>query len=214
MWGRRRRGAEIVVGAEFRRSRRRRARGRRRSGTPRIVAAEFAERVGLSDQSGKFGERIATGSRCGGRRTSHQRFIRTIGLLGLVVRHSVPDCLSAPPPLAREPASNAVRRMRITSLSSGASTPRRNLAPKSFWTILDNAAVNEASLSPRTTRASRQARHSVPRTDRQGTRSPRSEDRPAFNDSHTALSDGFQQRFKTFIEGGAPLAQRVSIPVY
>ena len=38
------------------------AAGRRRGGAARVVATEFGERVGLSDQARKFGERIAGGT--------------------------------------------------------------------------------------------------------------------------------------------------------
>ena len=119
--GRRGRGAEIVAGAEARRRRRRR---RRRRSAARVIAAEFGERVGLSDQAGKFGERIAAGSGVAAGARARQRFIRTIGSSGSGRPPFGPRLLSAPSPaLNREPASTRGSLNEIYRISSGASTP-------------------------------------------------------------------------------------------
>src|SRR5665213_229521 len=92
------RASIIIIGAVNRRRRRRLRCGRRhrpsgggrRRGVARVVAAEFGERIVLSDQARQFGERIAARTGRGARRAARRRLIRTIRSLGMVVGHSVP----------------------------------------------------------------------------------------------------------------------------
>ena len=95
---RRRRGANVVgagIGAAAgRRGRRSAARGaapRRALSRPNSANGSFCPIRRASSASGSLAD---TGG--GGRRAARRRFIRTIGSLDLVVRHSVPGYLSAP----------------------------------------------------------------------------------------------------------------------